>query len=94
MAPTFSSLSTNNVDANIKGFFNMFWVADHVHDRDASLVKSVDNFFWRYTDSGDEELCFLLNDNVYEFRELAFSVIILSKVKSRMTGESIQASEI
>jgi len=52
-------------------------------------VKSVDNFFWRYTDSGDEEPCFLLNDNVYKFRELAFGVIILSEIESRMTGESI-----
>jgi len=63
-------------------------VADHVHDRDAGPVEFFDNFFWRYTDSRDEEPCFLLDDNVYEFRELAFGVIILSEVESQETGES------
>lgn len=82
MASTLSSLGTDYVNANIKGFLDMFGVANHVHNRDTSSVKPVDDFFGGDTDSRDEEPCFLLNNDVYEFRELTFGVIELSITES------------
>lgn len=36
---TFAALSTNKVDANFECLRDVFWVANHVHHRDASAVQ-------------------------------------------------------
>jgi hypothetical protein len=72
-----ATLSTHNVDSSFERFMSVFWVADHVHDQDASLMQSLDHVRWRHSDRGDKQLGLLLNHNADELIKLAMSVVVV-----------------
>lgn len=52
------------------------WTYDHVHVKDAVLVKFVNDGFWWDANGGNEEFGTAFDDDVDEFAELAFGVVI------------------
>lgn len=45
MPPAFTRLRADDIYASGEGFGDMFWVANHVHHRDAGGMQFVDCFF-------------------------------------------------
>ena len=78
VSSTLTGLGADKVATDVEGLLDVLGVANHVHDGDASLVQLVDGPNRGNTDSADEELGLLLNDDVEELWELALGVVVLS----------------
>ena len=65
----------------------------YVHNEDPSFVELFNNFLGRYTDSTNEELGLLLNDDIDQFIEFTLCVIVvcLSSVSSKSRNEEINS---
>ena len=83
MSAALATLGADQIGANVKAFLHVLGVADHVHVEDAVLMELVDDGFWWDADGGDEEACARLNDDVDEFVELAFGVVVASLLLAR-----------
>lgn len=51
--------------------------AHSLHDRYLSIMKLVDHFFRRDTDSANKQGCLILYDNVCQFGQLSLRIIVL-----------------
>lgn len=67
VASTFTGLGTDNINTDVKGFLYVFGMADHIHDRDASLMKLIDDFPRGNTNCGDEKPGFFFDNHLDEF---------------------------
>jgi hypothetical protein len=76
VATTLTTLSANDIDAEVKALLDVLDVTDHVHVNNAIGVELVDDSLGGNTDGRDEELSALLDDNVDELVELTLSVIV------------------
>lgn len=73
---TFTTLSANNIRADFDSLLYVLGVANHVHVENSMLVKPVNDSLGRDTDGGDEELGAALDNDIDEFVQLAFCVVI------------------
>ena len=73
---TLTTLSANDVNANLKTLLDVLGVADHVHCEDTGFVESVDDCLGGDTNGRDKELGSALNDDVDELVQLALGVIV------------------
>jgi hypothetical protein len=79
VATTFTTLSTDNIDANIQALGNVLGVTDHVHAEDTGTVELLDNGLGGNTDSRDEQASLLGDDDIDELAELALGVVVAVK---------------
>lgn len=84
MSSAFSSLRADNINTNVECLLDVFRVADHVHNGDASFVKLLNDLLCRNTDGANEKCSLLLDDDVNKFRKLSFCVVELGVAKVNM----------
>jgi hypothetical protein len=65
----------------------------YVHNEDPSFVELFNNLLGRYSDCTDKELGLLLNDDIDQFIEFTFCVIVvcLSSVSTKSRNEEINS---
>lgn len=73
----FIVLSVDDINIQVEVFFDVFDVVDYVYVVDVVFVEFVNNGFWWYVDSRDEEFGFGFDDGINEFVELIFCVIVV-----------------
>lgn len=76
VSTSLTTLCADDINAEFEALLHMLGVANHVHVEDAGLVESLDNMLGRNTDGRDEQFCARVDDDAYEFVELALCVII------------------
>ena len=76
MPTTFASLCANEIASKVEALLDVLGVANHVHVEDTSRVQSVDNMLWWDTDCRDEEFGARVDDDAYEFVELALRIVV------------------
>jgi hypothetical protein len=108
MTTTLSTLGTDDINTLSKGFFDMFGVSNHlsisydrsgeqrgayVHNEDPGFVELFNNLLGWNTDCTNEELGLLLNDDIDQFIEFTFCVIVvcLSSVSAKGRDEKIDS---
>lgn len=79
---TLTTLSADDVDAEVEALLDVLGVADHVHVDNAIGMKLIDNSLGGDTDGGDEKLSAGLDNNVDELAKLALGVVIAKWVRS------------
>lgn len=77
VATTLTTLSANDIDAEVEALLDVLDVTDHVHVNNAIGVELVNDSLGGNTDGRDEELSALLDDNVDELVELTLGVIVV-----------------
>lgn len=73
---TLTTLSADDVDANLEALLNVLGVTDHVHGEYTGFVKSVNDGLGRDTDSRHKEFGTALDNDVNKLIELALGVIV------------------
>jgi hypothetical protein len=86
VSTSFTALSADDIDVEVEAFLDVLGVADHVHVQDAIGVELVDDSFGRDTDGGYEEAGAAVDDDVDEFVELAFGVVVAAYVSEMADG--------
>jgi hypothetical protein len=79
VAAAFATLCADDVCADVEAFFDVFWVADHVHVEDAGFVEAVDDGFGRDSNGGDEEFGARVDDDGHEVVKLAFGIVVAAQ---------------
>jgi hypothetical protein len=82
VATALTTLSADDIDAEVKALLDVLNVPDHVHVDDAIGVELVDDGLGGHTDGGDEKLGALLDNNVHELVELTLCVVVAVKALS------------
>jgi hypothetical protein len=73
---SFTTLSADQINADVEAFLDVLGVADHVHVEDASFVETVHHCLWGDTDGRDEEFNTRVDNNGDEFVKFAFGVVV------------------
>lgn len=84
MATTFATLRTDDVGTSIEALLNMFRVTDHVHVENTSFVQSINDVFWRYPNSRDEELSTAVDDDADQLVSFALGVVVAKATDVRL----------
>jgi hypothetical protein len=58
---TFTTLGTHDIHSSFECLLRMSWRTDHVHDQNASLMKTFDGASGRHSNSTDKQLCAVLD---------------------------------
>jgi hypothetical protein len=73
---TLTTLSTDDIDADVQALGDVLGVTDHVHAQDTGTVELLDNGLGRNTDGRDEQASLLGDDDIDELAELTLGVVV------------------
>lgn len=79
VSTSLTTLSTNDIDAEVQALLHMLWVSDHVHVENAGLMNTFDDMLRWHTNSRDEEFGSAVDDDIDKLIELTLGVIVARK---------------
>ena len=82
MSAALASLCAYDIDASIESVFCVLRRANHVHDDDSGVVKTLNHMWWRDSDSADEQLCALLDRDGDQLVQLAVGVVVVGLARA------------
>jgi hypothetical protein len=82
MTTSFSALGADNVHTSLQGLFGMLRRANHVHNQDTGLVKTLNSMLGRHTDSTNEQFRSMLDNQFNQFIEVTVSVVMVRSTSS------------
>lgn len=77
---TLTTLSADEINAEVEALLDVLGVANHVHVEDTSLVESVDNSLGWDTNGRHEEFGTALNDDFNELVQFTLGVVVAAQI--------------
>ena len=82
---TLTTLSANDINADIEALLDVLGVTDHVHAEDAGTVELLNHSLGGNTDGGDEEFGTAVDDDIDELIELALGIIVARNEQNKVS---------
>lgn len=76
MTTTFTTLRTDQVDADVQTPLHMLWVSNHVHVKDAGLMEPLDDWLGWDANRRDEEFGTAVDNDADKFVQFALGVVV------------------